>query len=348
VASVQSIKIHENGKTHQEAVRNYLKDQKKAKVDQASKAAKLSDTLATIEAAARAAVAHDVASGAFSGSATAPMLSSSDVFSSAPVLASTMNSRAIGASMPPGYVPPQPSAPAKWAPKPHGKSAVDPHAEFAATFIPPPPPPPPSPPPDDDDDDATGESGQSADAHQTVAGLPEALAVSPSVIPPPRAPKLHTTESSDGLGSYGAWETVSVREVAENADIVEDLKAPKAPTVAQQKFMQKRAREEAKEEARLVVQQEAADAGMEDAYSLFNPYGGKYRGFDLRDASDDAVVYASPAKRARGEIAETIASASAPEPETLMAVPPARVTVEFKKRGLKPGQQIRRRGADDD
>lgn len=57
----QSIKLHENGKKHQESVKLFFATQKKQKADAVKQQEELAATLASIEAAAKAAHSKDAA-----------------------------------------------------------------------------------------------------------------------------------------------------------------------------------------------------------------------------------------------------------------------------------------------
>lgn len=361
---LQSIKFHENGKRHQEAVRDYLVAQRNNKEAAATSASNLATTMAQIEAAARAAMETDIASGAFSGGML-PDVSPHVIAASAPPSVTRPPSTHIGPAAPPtGFLaksataatPAHPHAPYGGRPVATGanSSRLEPRAQLPPVVAPVPgsavgssscssmggAPPPPPPPPDDDEEESESE---------------DKLTNQPSV-----------PAGVDETTGYGEWQTVVVRDVvprqpkaASDSASTSSSAGSKRPRPASNDIPitvePKPKRGDFKD-----VPTDTADAGLDDAYSFFNPYGGAYRGYKLddndaaphdthdhRDGGYDSVAEGAHAPSG----AEGVPSATAPPHAlgTVDAVATARVpVVEFKKRGLKPGQQLRKRRGDDD
>lgn len=161
----------------------------------------------------------------------------------------------------------------------------------------------------------------------------------------------------------GAWQTVDRPSArANDAPLTDDGDS------AGVSRSRKRARADDSDDERNAAIAHAPDVGVEDTYSMHNPYGGKYRGVAVNFNEEDEVapqiaarLAAVASKSVPGPAPAFTSGASEPggasKPGGAAAAPASasaadagagRVQIEFKKRALASNVRIRRKGGDDD
>lgn len=326
-----SIKLHEQGKNHQVNVKQYLIDQRKQKLENADQTNELQRTLAGIEAAAREQVARD-----FAGSVPPPP-----------------------PPPPPAPAPPPngPSAPTNYPRDGRsmstGNAGVPPthlisSADVALTNrtsrwdVP------------SSNTDLAKTAPETSAARSDVNRGDTTAQVHSAVHASTDVRRTHsddpTTQGSDSPASVaaaapideatgiGGWTTVAVR--SEN-DLAKEEEAYKLERLgAGARASRKRERANSEDQAGSTDQQLGRapgkddgdnDDGGDDAYRSFNPFGGKYRGIDLDVGDAASAQEVQPERQTNGS-----------------SMPAAAGSIEFKKRMVKPGQKLRKRGPDDD